>query len=53
MYYLSKRTEQELVDAYMKERRAKYHEYAKKPGQDVFLEGWLNRCDRLEKLLKI
>lgn len=50
-YYLTKHTERELVGAYMKARRSLYKSFAKRPGQDVFLKGWLNRCDHLETVL--
>lgn len=41
-----------IVSAVIQARRDFYTELATaKPSQEVFLKGWLNRCDALEKLL--
>ncbi len=52
-YFLKKHTEQELIKRYMMARRSLYDSYAKRPGQEVFLEGWINRCDELERVLSV
>lgn len=51
MAALSLADPEELRDSICDQRKAFYQELAKKPGQDVFLHGWLNRVTAL-RLLK-
>ncbi|MBS4760277.1 MAG: hypothetical protein KHX03_06230 [Clostridium sp.] len=38
-------------DKFIEARRAKYHEFAKYGNQKIFLQGWLNRLNDLEKFI--
>lgn len=39
-------------DKFLQARRAKYHEFAKYGNQKKFLQGWLNRVNDLERVMK-
>lgn len=51
LYYISKHGESKLLKAYLDARKAKYHQYASKGSQRVFLAGWLNRLNNLRSFL--
>ncbi len=50
-YYLSKHSENDLLFAFIERRKQSYQAYSKKPGQQEFLKGWLNRLNHIKEEL--
>ena len=50
-FYINKHGVENLVFALISRRRKSYHAFAAKPGQQVFLQGWLNRLDHLKSTI--
>lgn len=51
VYFINKRSEEELIKEVLRLRRIKYEEYSLVRGQDEFLTGWMNRVQALENYL--